>query len=129
MSHPLAGITAHMQRLVERAMKETDHAECDELTEEHWGVLQERETSSAELDCGDSPSFPCPLFLSSTFILASYDGSLFALLAITLGGLLICGVRAQLYAVEFQRYRPTLRFEHRKQPRGLRRPKFRLRSF
>jgi hypothetical protein len=24
-------------------MKETDHAECDELTEEHWGVLQERE--------------------------------------------------------------------------------------
>jgi len=29
-----------------------------------------------------------------TFILASYDGSLLALLAITLGGLLICGVRA-----------------------------------
>jgi hypothetical protein len=29
-----------------------------------------------------------------TFILASYEGSLFALLAITLGGLLICGVRA-----------------------------------
>jgi hypothetical protein len=29
-----------------------------------------------------------------TFILASYDGSLFALVAITLGGLLICGVRA-----------------------------------
>lgn len=29
-----------------------------------------------------------------TFILASYDGSLFALLAITVGGLLICGVRA-----------------------------------
>jgi hypothetical protein len=28
-----------------------------------------------------------------TFILASYEGSLFALLAITLGGLLICGVR------------------------------------
>jgi hypothetical protein len=29
-----------------------------------------------------------------TFILANYDGSLFALLAITVGGLLICGVRA-----------------------------------
>jgi hypothetical protein len=29
-----------------------------------------------------------------TYILAAYDGSLFALLAVTLGALLICGVRA-----------------------------------
>ena len=28
-----------------------------------------------------------------TYVLASYDGSLFALLAITVGGLLICGIR------------------------------------
>jgi len=43
MSHPLAGTTAHLQRLVERAMKETDQAKCDELTEEIWRVLEERE--------------------------------------------------------------------------------------
>jgi Cu/Ag efflux pump CusA len=29
-----------------------------------------------------------------TYILAAYDGSLFALLAVTLGALLFCGVRA-----------------------------------
>jgi hypothetical protein len=29
-----------------------------------------------------------------TYVLASYDGSLFALLAVTVGGLLVCGFRS-----------------------------------
>jgi hypothetical protein len=43
MSHPLAGATAHLQRIVERAMKETAQAKCDELTEEIRRVSAERE--------------------------------------------------------------------------------------
>jgi hypothetical protein len=43
MSHPRAGATAHLQRIVERAMRETAQGKCDELTEEIWRVSEERE--------------------------------------------------------------------------------------
>ena len=43
MSDPLADTTARLQRLLETVMKETDHAKYDELSEEIWRVLEERE--------------------------------------------------------------------------------------
>lgn len=43
-----------------------------------------------------------------TFALAAYDGSLFALLAVTLGALLLCGVRASwILLLPFRRRRGT----------------------
>ena len=41
-----------------------------------------------------------------TFILAAYDGSLFALLAVTLGALLLCGVRASWILLTYVPSRP-----------------------
>lgn len=43
MSDPLADTTARLQRLLETVMKETDHAKYDELSEEIWRALEERE--------------------------------------------------------------------------------------
>ena len=43
MAQPLGDTTTRLQGLLERAMKETDQATCDELTEEVWRVLEERE--------------------------------------------------------------------------------------
>ena len=41
-----------------------------------------------------------------TFLLAAYDGSLFALLAVTLGALLLCGVRASWILLTYVPSRP-----------------------
>lgn len=43
MSDPLADTTARLQRLLEVVMQERDQAKCDELSEEIWRVLEERE--------------------------------------------------------------------------------------
>jgi hypothetical protein len=43
MLNPLAGTTARLQRLLEVVMKETDQAKYEELSEEIWRVLEERE--------------------------------------------------------------------------------------
>ena len=43
MSDPLADTTARLQRLLEVVMQERDQAKCDELSEEIWQVLEERE--------------------------------------------------------------------------------------
>jgi hypothetical protein len=43
MSDPLADTTARLQRLLEVMMQERNPAKCDELSEEIWRVLEERE--------------------------------------------------------------------------------------
>jgi len=43
MLNPLADTTARLQRLLEVVMKETDQAKYDELSEEIWRVLKQRE--------------------------------------------------------------------------------------
>jgi hypothetical protein len=43
MLDPLADTTARLERLVERAMKETDPDKSDELCSEIWRVLRERD--------------------------------------------------------------------------------------
>jgi hypothetical protein len=43
MSNALADTTTHLQRLLEKIMKETDRAKSDELSEEIWRVLEQRE--------------------------------------------------------------------------------------
>jgi hypothetical protein len=43
MSHPLTDTTERLQRLLEAALKETNPANCDELSKEIWRVLEERE--------------------------------------------------------------------------------------
>ena len=43
MPDRLAHTTARLQGLLETVMKETDHAKYDELAEEIWRVLEERE--------------------------------------------------------------------------------------
>jgi len=43
MSDPLADTTARLQQLLEVVMQERDQAKCDELSEEIWRVLEERE--------------------------------------------------------------------------------------
>lgn len=43
MSHALEDTTARLQLLVAKVMKETNRAKCDELSEEIWRVLEERE--------------------------------------------------------------------------------------
>jgi hypothetical protein len=43
MLKPLADTTARLQRLLEVVMMETDQAKFDELSEQIWRVLEERE--------------------------------------------------------------------------------------
>jgi len=43
MSDSFADTTARPQRLLEVVMQERDQAKCDELSEEIWRVLEERE--------------------------------------------------------------------------------------
>jgi hypothetical protein len=43
MLNPLADTTARLQRLLEVVMMETDQAKFDELSEQIWRVLEERE--------------------------------------------------------------------------------------
>jgi len=43
MLDPLAETTARLERLVEKAMKETDPDKSDELCAEIWRVLRERD--------------------------------------------------------------------------------------
>jgi hypothetical protein len=43
MSDLLADTTARLQRLLDVVMQERDQAKCDELSEEIWQVLEERE--------------------------------------------------------------------------------------
>jgi hypothetical protein len=43
MFDPLADTTARLQRLLAVVMKEADQAKCNELSEEIWRVLEERE--------------------------------------------------------------------------------------
>ena len=45
MQENLSGTTARLERLVRQIMKEEDHRKFDELGEEIWRVLDERERS------------------------------------------------------------------------------------
>jgi hypothetical protein len=54
MSDPLADTTARLQRLLEVMMQERDPEKCDQLSEEIWRVLEEREVlkeALAEREC------------------------------------------------------------------------------
>jgi hypothetical protein len=51
MLDPLADTTARLERLLEKAMKETDPDKSDELGAEIWRVLRERDEIRKTLRC------------------------------------------------------------------------------
>ena len=57
MPYSLAESTAHLQRLVAEIMKESDPLRFDNLADEIWKELAERE--SLKEGMGDIAAFPC----------------------------------------------------------------------